>query len=175
MPVQVEPAGLANGETAAPTRGSKGAGRAAPTDEAALHFFHGLAGYGFTANYRLHLARWFGDYTPAFLRLAWRLAPTLPGVKVSAVGFVWLLNREKEWPEALRAHYERELSAAAQPTAAAASAPRVVAGDLLRWANGATATVQRVDSAFAVTDAEDDRLAYVPLAQLGQGVEVLRS
>lgn len=96
MPVQVEPAGLANGETAAPTRGSKGAGRAAPTDEAALHFFHGLAGYGFTANYRLHLARWFGDYTPAFLRLAWRLVPTLPGVKLSAVGFVWLLNREKE-------------------------------------------------------------------------------
>lgn len=50
-----------------------------------------------------------------------------------------------------------------------------MAGDLLRWANGATATVQRVDSAFAVTDAEDDRLAYVPLAQLGQVVEVLRS
>lgn len=174
-PVQVEPAGLANGTTSTPTRGSNEAGRAAPpTDEAALHFFHGLAGYGFTANHRLHLARWFGDYSQAFLRLAWRLAPTLPGVKVPAVGFVWLLNREKEWPEALRSHYERELSAVAQPVATA-GAPRVVAGDLLRWVNGATATVQRVDSAFAVTDAEDDRLAYVPLTQLGQGVEVLRS
>lgn len=164
--------GVERGASPAPIRAASGG-----DDDAALRAFHDLAGYGFTATYRLHLARWYDAYSLNFLRLAWRLAPTLPTVKVAAVGFVWLLNREKEWPEALRAQYERDLEAAQTPAPSTdrAAAPRVQVGDLLRWPDGHTATVERLDRAQVVTDSEDDRRGYVPFAVIGKSVEVLRS
>lgn len=176
-PSQDSRTGLAPVETArAPVVGARPAPirTADPGDDAdALQAFHALAGYGFCATYRLHLARWFDAYSPAFLSLAWRVAPTVLGVKVASVGFVWLLNREREWPDALKAQYERDL----QPVLAPESAPvaRVQPGDLLRWPDGHTATVERVDRADAVTDSPDDARGYVPLSVIGRGVEVLRS
>lgn len=177
-PSQVGVEVQATEEPQTPKVGSGEAAPAAPRaadpgdDAPALHLFHGLAGYGFVTTYRTHLARWHEAYTADFLRLAWRLAPTVPGVKVSSVAFVWMLNREREWPEALKAQYERDLTAAAD---AGKPKVRVQVGDLLRWADGETATVERVDSATAVTDSANDARGYVPLTLIGKGVEVLRS
>lgn len=179
-PSQVDRTGLANAGTATSTGGFQG-GTAAPRaedagdDGAALRLFHDLAGYRFASDNRLHLARWADAYSVAFLRLAWRLAPTVPGVKIPATAFIWLLNREREWPDALKAQYEQDLAATLTPAPAALDAPRVRAGDLLRWPDGHTATVERVDRTDAVTDSSDDARGYVPLSQIGRGVEVLRS
>ena len=96
----------------------------------------------------------------------------MPGVKVSSVAFVWMLNREREWPEALKAQYARDLTAAAD---AGKPKIRVQVGDLLRWADGETAMVERVDSALMITDSDNDARGYVPLSLIGNGVEVLRS
>lgn len=143
-------------------------------DHDAVVFFHALAGYGFVSRYRNDLARWHGDYTPEFLRLAYRLSQTLPGAKGQWT-FADVLNRDprREWPEALKAQYAADVQATLKPTEG--SRPRVAVGDLVRFADGETAQVIRVDSSTVVTDAEADSRAYVAFALLGKGVEVLRS
>lgn len=60
------------------------------------------------------LDRWAADYTPEFVRLAWRLAPTVPGVHRPQHALAWLLNREREWPTELRRQYRDDLRAAGQ-------------------------------------------------------------
>ena len=139
----------------------------------AVVFFHDLAGYGFTSNHRASLERWHAAYSPAFLRLAYRLAPGLTGVRVGQHAFAWLLNREREWPDELKTQYQRDL----QPIEDAL--PRLTIqvrpGDVLRWPDGRTATVERVDSADAVTDAPDDERGYVPLSLIGRSVQVMRA
>ena len=78
-------------------------------DHDAVQFFHGIAGYNFVQTYRLDLARWTETYTPEFIRLAHRLAPTLPGGKGFYV-LADLLNRDprKPWPDALTRLYVAE-------------------------------------------------------------------
>ena len=144
-------------------------------DAAALKMFDAIAGYGFCATYRLHLLRWFEAYSAEFLRLSWQLAPTIPGIKIPATAFVWLLNREREWPPALRSQYERDFKAQQDAIQAVQARPVVRPGDLLRWPDGFTAVVQRVDRADAVTDAESNERGYVSLSLIGRGVEVLHS
>jgi hypothetical protein len=141
-------------------------------DALALQLFNELAGSQFVVTYRDDLTRWHENYTIDFLRLAWKLAPSVPGVKVASSAFAWMLKRERGWPEALKAQYERDLTAA---VASGKSKIRVQVGDLLRWEDGATAVVERVDSATVVTDSANEARGYVPLALLGKGVEVLRS
>ena len=60
------------------------------------------------------LDRWAADYTQEFVRLAWRLAPTVPGVNRPQHALAWLLNREREWPAELRRQYRDDLRAAGQ-------------------------------------------------------------
>ncbi|MFB9991256.1 hypothetical protein ACFFLM_04585 [Deinococcus oregonensis] len=143
-------------------------------DHDAVVLFRDIAGGGFVTRYRGELARWHRDYSEAFLRLAYVLAPTLPGSKGMFV-FADLLDRDarKPWPEALKAQYELDVQAAAP--AQTVPVARVKAGDLLRWPDGVIARVERVDHADAVTDAEDDARGYVPLALIGKTVEVLRA
>lgn len=86
-----------------------------PTDDEAVRFFDALCGYGFVSRYRNHLARWHGEYTAEWLRMAWKTAPTLKDVRVPTVAFVWLLNREKPWPDALSRQYGRDQAVPAAP------------------------------------------------------------
>ena len=140
--------------------------------DAAALLFHDLAGYNFVSSHRASLERWSAAYSPAFLRLAYRLAPGLAGVRVGQHAFAWLLNREREWPEELKAQYQRDL----QPAAVSVPLTIIVQpGDVLRWPDGRTATVERVDNADAVTDAPDDERGYVPLAVIGRSVQVVRA
>jgi len=139
-------------------------------DHDAVEFFLALAGYNFVTANRLHLARWAESYTPDFLRLAWKLAPTVANVRVAGYAMVFLLNREREWPDALKAQYGQDVA----PPAQQVSAREVQVGDRLRWPDGGTATVIDLHSTQLLTDAEDDARAYVRYDQIGQGVEVLR-
>lgn len=114
-------------------------GRADDSD--ALQFFDGLCGYGFVAQNRLHLARWFEAYTPEWLRLAWQIAPTMKDVRVARVGFIWLLNREKPWPDALTRQYARDQ----KPTGdGEGEHPQV--GELRATQDGRTGRVIEVDA-----------------------------
>lgn len=177
-PVQVKNEVQATPETKAAQVVELGGAAAPQAGPDALRLFMGLFmnhldGQHFCVKYADRLDPWRRAYSDEFITLAWELAPTVPGVRRRYQALAWLLDEEREWPEALRLKYVQDAENKHKPATDPRS--RVQAGDLLRWANGTTATVQRVDSAFAVTDAEDDRLAYVPLAQLGQSVEVLRS
>lgn len=82
-------------------------------DHDAVVFFHDLAGYGFVVRYRMDLARWHRDYSPDFLRLAKRLAPTLPGAK-GIFTLADLLNQDprKPWPPALIAQHRLDTAPA---------------------------------------------------------------
>lgn len=78
------------------------------TDDEAVQFFDSVAGYGFVARHRNHLARWHETYSERFLKLAWSLAPSVPNCRVPANAFIWLLNREKEWPAELLKLYQQD-------------------------------------------------------------------
>ena len=111
-------------------------------DDAAVRFFHDLAGYGFVMSNREHLARWHRDYSPEFLRLAWRLARQMPGVRVPAAGLVWLLNGEKPWPDELRAQFRRDSRAGGTP--GAEDVPEI--GEIRVLADGRSGRVTEVDA-----------------------------
>lgn len=143
-------------------------------DHEAVQLFNDIAGYGFVSRYRNDLARWHRDYSPEFLRLAYKLSGSLPGTK-GIWTFADLLNRDprREWPEQLQAQYQRDVQTSLKP--AESETPRVQVGDLLRFTDGETVSVLRVDSATLVTDSDADGRGYVPFRLLGRGVEVLRS
>ncbi len=181
IPSQVRSTGLATPDTDThPGGGERGAGAALPDAQPdAVRFFGDLLGPAngshFVMSNLYHVDRWLAEYSPAFIRLAWKFAPSVPGVRRRSAGLVWLLNGEREWPEELRAQYEADLQAERDRQRPASAAARVQIGDLLRWPDGHTATVQRLDRAQVVTDSEDDARGYVPFVLIGQGVEVLRS
>lgn len=86
---------------------------------AALSLFMGLflshaEGHHFCATNAASLDRWHAAYSPEFVRLAYELAPTLRGVQRASKGFEWLLNRERDWPDALRRQYRADMQAAEQ-------------------------------------------------------------
>ena len=173
----------ANEGTQAPP-GGQGGDRAGPPpprrehhgdDHGAVQFFHDLAGYNFVTSYRLHLARWHEMYSPEFLRLAWKLAPTVGTIRVPSVAFVYVLNREKPWPDALREQYERDLAPAPRDAFQALPEHPCKVGDILRWRDGVTAKVVMCGGTDAGTDAEDDERGYVPYHEIGRSVEVLLS
>lgn len=95
-------------------------------DHDAVTFFLGLAGGNFVRTYRLELDRWASLYSADFLRLAYRLAPTIPGARGFYV-FADVLNQDprRPWPEALTRAYRTEQRA----DASEATAPRM--GDVL--------------------------------------------
>lgn len=134
---------LVSNETSSTQQASEQAGKPEEraTDQTALTFFDALAGYGFCAGNRAHLARWHDDYSEDFLRLAWKLAPTMKDVRVARVGFVWLLNREKAWPEALANQYSRDQKV---PPAAAADVPFI--GEVRVTKDGRSGRVTEVDA-----------------------------
>lgn len=90
----------------------------------ALRFFERLAGFNFAMSYNRDLSRWYEEYTPEFLQLAWRLAPTVSGGKSRYVFVDWL-NREsgKPWPEELTLAYRRALHAVQNNTTVPGAPP----------------------------------------------------
>jgi hypothetical protein len=76
-----------------------------PEKQDATAFFTTLAGATFVSRNKNRLARWYEDYSEAFLSLAWKLAPNVPNVRVASQAFVWLLDREKTWPAELTKAY----------------------------------------------------------------------
>lgn len=140
-------------------------------DHDAVEFFLRLAGGNFTRTNRPHLARWAEDYSSAFLRLAWRLAPTLHNVRVPTYGMVFLLNREREWPDALKLQYQQDV---APPPPVVTDARAVQVGDRLRWPDSEVATVIELHSAQVVTDSADETRGYVRYDLIGKDVEVLQ-
>lgn len=99
-------------------------------DHDAVTFFLNLAGGNFVRTYRSELSRWAALYSEAFLRLAYRLAPTIPGARGFYV-FADVLNQDprKPWPEALTRAYRAEV----RPVEGEVIAPCV--GDVLICGN----------------------------------------
>lgn len=80
-------------------------------DAAARRFFDGLAGFGFVSRYRNDLTRWHGEFSEAFIRLAYRMGPAVKAARVPSAGFVFLLNRTQPWPPELQRQYAADLHA----------------------------------------------------------------
>lgn len=173
----------ANEETATPLVGvntSRAARRAElpplPVTPAAAAFTE-ICGAFFAKVQALHLTRWHGQYSPEFITLAWRLSAL---EEKPTYAFADWLDRSpgKPWPDALRHRYELDVAPELAQTGTAAVKPRelpVKPGDLVRWADGQTATVERCQSVDFVTDHEDDARGYVPYSAIGRSVEVLHS
>lgn len=144
-------------------------------DHDAVQMFHDIAGYAFVARYRADLARWYREYSPEFLRLAYKISGVLPGAK-GIWTFADVLNRDprREWPEELQAQYRADVQASIKPAAEAKESP-VKVGDLLRFPDGETVTVLRLDHAQAVTDSDDLDRGYIAYSAIGRSVEVLHS
>jgi hypothetical protein len=169
-------------ETAPPPVGVN-TSRAAPRAELpplpvppAAAFFAEVTGAFFARVQAQHLARWHGQYSPEFITLAWRLSAL---EERPTFAFADWLDRSpnKPWPASLRSRYELDVA----PELASETGPPkprelpVKPGDLVRWADGSTATVERCERVDFVTDHEDDARGYVPYSAIGRGVEVLHS
>lgn len=80
-------------------------------DAAARQLFGRIAGPGFVLRYRDDIPRWHGEYSKAFVHLAYRLGPAVKAARVPSAGFVFLLNRTQPWPPELQRQYAADLNA----------------------------------------------------------------
>ncbi|WP_407570706.1 hypothetical protein [Deinococcus altitudinis] len=142
----------------------------------AVAFFTEVTGAFFARVQVQHLARWHGQYSPEFITLAWKLSAL---EERPTFAFADWLDRSpnKPWPDALRRRYELDVAPelAGQEAAVKPRELPVKPGDLVRWADGQTAKVERCERVDFVTDHEDDARGYVPYSAIGKGVEVLHS
>lgn len=87
-----------------------------PTPPDARMFFGLLCGGYFVSRQRLNVERWFAQYTPEFLQLAWQLAPTVEGGKAQYVFVDWLdRSPSRIWPPALVAQHARDVAIVPAP------------------------------------------------------------
>lgn len=182
-PSRVKKDSSAGQKTLAPNVGSSEAGAAdAPlvreddvvrdADGEAMRLFARIVNANFVNNNRFHLQSWAEQYTPEFIELAWNLAKSgKSGAHVPAVGLVWLLQGTKPWPSELQARFEADQQAKSKPAQRVAS--DLKPGDLLRFADGETVSVLRLDSAHIVTDSENEARGYIRFTALGSGVQVV--
>ncbi|WP_407538907.1 hypothetical protein Q0M94_12075 [Deinococcus radiomollis] len=142
----------------------------------AAAFFTEVTGAFFAKVQAQHLARWHGQYSPEFIALAWKLSAL---EERPTFAFADWLDRSpnKPWPASLRSRYELDVAPelAGQEAAVKPRELPVKPGDLVRWADGQTAKVERCERVDFVTDHEDDARGYVPYSAIGRGVEVLHS
>ena len=141
----------------------------------AAAFFTEVTGAFFAKVQAQHLARWHGQYSAEFIVLAWKFSALEERPTYAFAD--WLDRRPaKPWPDALRRLYELDVDPNFGQEAPVK--PRelpVKPGDLVRWADGETATVERCERVDFVTDHEDDARGYVPYSAIGRSVEVLHS
>jgi len=172
----------ATGETRTPpvgvntTRAAPRADLPPPPLTPAAALFTEVCGTFFARVQAQHLTRWHAQYSPEFIALAWRLSAL---EERPTFAFADWLDRSpgKAWPTGLRARYELDVAPelVGQDLTAKPRELPVKVGDLVRWADGQTATVERCQSVDFVTDHEDDARGYVPYSAIGKSVEVLHS